>query len=184
MADHRLELVAVVDAGPKTVTVWHVDIGGGQLGLGRLCGAWVTGDDDDGARTVELVSRERMVLATQSGVSALDRVAARPFGFLDLAATVANIRAERDQLQHLYEQQSLKTLVAPRWPALPAMIDMEEPPLAPEASPEVAAALGVARWLEQLAKVWVEIESQRLRRPYLAEAGGLSVRPCPVTLHE
>jgi len=180
MGDYSLDVVAVVDAGPKTVTVWHIDISNVQTGLGRLCGAWVVDSDD--TRTVELVTRTRLVLATKSGQAALKRASAKPVGRLDVAATLKSIRAERDRLQHIYEQQPGKTLVPPRWPDIPGALDMEAPPLAPDVRAEVAVALGVARWLERMARSWEEIESQRLRRSYMVDDGDSAMRPCPVTV--
>lgn len=92
---------------------------------------------------------------------------------LDLTKTVNVVAAERDRLQAIYEAlptSRKKTLVAPRWPDIPSPIDLADPPKAQAAEPTVAAALGVARFLDRLATAWADVERQRAVRDYLTEA--------------
>lgn len=181
MLEPRFDLVAVVDANVDTVAVWHVDIGSGQSGLGRMCGAWVVANDD--VRTVELVTRNRMVLATQSGKQALSRAEAQPLGYADFEAAVDQMLSERDRLQSIYERKQSKSLVPPRWPEIPAHLDLKSPPIVAAAEDDSRVALGIARWVERVALAWAEIERQRIARSYMIEAGDdKDVRPCPVVL--
>jgi hypothetical protein len=88
---------------------------------------------------------------------------------------VKAIAAERDRLNTIYEKlppSRKKTLTAPRWPHVPPAPDLADPPCADSVDRTVAAALGIARLLEQLAIAWSGIESQRLARTYLTEPAG------------
>jgi hypothetical protein len=70
-----MQSVAVVDANATTVTVWHVSIGAEAPGTSRTCGAWVLNDDP---HKVELLTQDRLVVATPAGAEALRSVATKP----------------------------------------------------------------------------------------------------------
>jgi hypothetical protein len=164
-----MQIAAVVDATPDIVVVWHVDIGTDNTGLSRMCGAWVL---DNEPHKLELLTRDRLIVATTAGAEALPSSAKNPTAILDLAGIRANIAEERERLQRLYDElppARKKTLVAPRWPQLPACIELDTlPPTEHTESDHIALALGIGRYLEQLATVWSAIEGQRTTRSYLA----------------
>jgi hypothetical protein len=164
-----IQTVAVVDAGPHTVTVWPVNVGTGAPGISRMSGAWVLHDEP---HKVELLTRGKPVAATPAGAEALQSASATPAGMLDLTDTVNAVTAERDRLQAIYNAlpaSRKKTLVAPRWPHMPPAVDLADPLRAQTTDDNVAAALGVARFLEQLATAWADLERQRTVRDYLTE---------------
>lgn len=166
--------VAVVTADTTSVAVWHVAIDNDAVGISRMCGAWVYDKSDDELAKVELLTRGRQVVATPSGEQALQSVGARPLGFVDLAATINAVAAERDRLHSIYDQLPAarkKTLTPPRWPHIPDVVDLAYPPRAHNAGdPRAAEALGIARLLEDLAAAWSSLEGQRVARTYLTDA--------------
>jgi hypothetical protein len=178
-----MDSTAVVDAQATKVAVWHVSLGAEAVGLSRMCGAWVLDDERD---KVELLTRGRFVVATPAGIDALRSANATPSGVVDLAATVNAVAAERDRLNAIYEELPAarkKTLTPPRWPQVPAPADLADPPCADNVDQTVAAALGIARFLEELAAAWSGIESQRVARPYLTDgtsAQSTSIRDIPI----
>jgi hypothetical protein len=182
---YQNDVVAVVHAEPDTVAVWHVDVGVDKPGFSRMSGAWSKPRGE--TRTIELVTRQRIVLPTPSGQKALSKAKAAPAGYLDVEAVFSSVIAERDRLQGIYESRKTKskTLVAPTWPEMPDLLDLDAPPrieVADQDNDCVPIALGIARWLERLAVAWAAIEGQRVVRAYMVGAEGRSVRPCPITL--
>lgn len=166
-----MQILAVVDADSPadTVIVWHVDVGAQAPGMSRMCGAWVLTNQPE---KVELLIRDRLVVATAAGLAAI------PFGgrdsapVVDLVRTVNNVVSERDRLQAIYDAlpaSRKKTLVAPRWPAIPVVVSLSDPPHAENADPVVAVALGLARFLDQLADAWAACERERIARDYLTD---------------
>lgn len=163
------QMVAVVDAGANTVTVWHVNVGTEAPGISRMSGAWVLNDE---LPKVELLTRGRLVAATPAGAEALRSADAAPAGALDITQTVNAVVKERDRLQAIYDAlptSRKKTLVAPRWPDIPSAVSLADPPRAQATDDTVAIALGVARFLERLATAWEDVEHQRTVRAYLTD---------------
>lgn len=182
-----MQILAVVDAdcAAKTVTVWHVDVGSHAPGISRMCGAWVLTSQPE---RVELLTRDRLVVATAAGLAAIGSGARGPTSPVDLVRTVNNVVSERDRLQSIYDalpRSRKKTLVAPRWPDIPAAVSLSDPPRAKNTDPVVAVALGLARFLDQLAESWVGCERERIARDYLTDpiSGQTSqIRDLPVEI--
>jgi hypothetical protein len=170
--------VAVVDAHGTNAVVWHVDMSPNDSGLSRLSGAWVLPKCDLG--TLKLLVQLRYLVATAKGLKVCPDVHA---GLVDLGVTTGGIEAEVNRLQNLYDEQVAakvkSTLVPPRWPKFPECIDLARPPRDIHAPANVAAALGIARWLESIALAWVFVEQQRLSRKFL-HGGCLEQRPFPI----
>ncbi|OBK92761.1 hypothetical protein A5645_22395 [Mycobacterium asiaticum] len=167
-----IQSIAVVNAATEKVALWHVAVDNETAGMSRMCGAWVL---DDEPHKVELLTRDRYIVATPAGAEALRSAKIKPAGMLDLTKIVDAVTAERDRLQSIYDAlptSRKKTLVAPRWPYIPFAIDLASPPMAQVADATVAITLGVARFLEQLATAWADVERQRTARDYLTEGTG------------
>lgn len=164
--------IAVVDAAPDSVAVWHVAIDNDAVGISRMCGAWVYNHDD--LSKIDVLTRGRYVVATPSGADVLTSLSARPAGLVDLGATINGVAAERDRLHAIYDDLPAarkKTLTPPRWPRVPDAVDLADPPQAHDAGDQRAAtALGIARLLEELAGAWASLEGQRVGRTYLTNA--------------
>lgn len=172
-----MQTVAVVDAAATTVAVWHVSVGNDAPGMSRMCGAWVLNDEP---QKVELLTRDRHVVATPAGAEALRSIKITP-ARMDPTEIVNAVIAERDRLQAIYDAlptSRKKTLVAPSWPHIPSTIDLDDPPKAQATEATVAVALGVARFVEQLATAWADLERQRTVRDYLTD--GTAGRPSGV----
>jgi hypothetical protein len=134
-----------------------------------MCGAWVIANDSD---KVELLVRDRLVVPTAAGAKALAAMKISAVT-VDLDGTLNNVAEERDHLQGIYEAlppSRRKTLVAPRWPYLPASTNVDHPLPTEATDPLVVVALGAARYLEQLIVAWIAIEGQRTARGYLNES--------------
>lgn len=182
-----MQILAVVDAdsAANTVIVWHVDVDAQAPGMNRMCGAWVLTNQP---QKVELLTRDRLVVATAAGLAAMPSGRRRPARAVDLVRTVNNVVSERDRLQAIYDAlpaSRKKTLVAPRWPAIPVAVSLSDPPHVKNTDPEVAVALGLARFLDQLADAWAACERERIARHYLSgdSSGGVSqIRDLPVEL--
>lgn len=161
--------VAVVDANVNRVIVWQVDVSANPSGLSRMSGAWVLAVDDH--NTLKTLTQARYLAATDAGLAACERAGADCYtANIDLALTLAEVAAEVDRLQEIFENaaaESKSALVPPTWPKLPLRIDRDNPPLDRNAPKEVAVALGMARWLESVALSWESLEQQRLIRKYL-----------------
>lgn len=171
-------VVAVVDADESDVAIWHVDTGP-DIGLNRMCGAWVLPNAD--SEKIVLLTRNRILISTDRGDKVVRDAGAVTTATLDVVATVAAVAAERDMLQAEFEKKKSKTMIAPDWPELPEPFTFENPPTAARADSEIiAVAFGVAEWVHELAKTWAKIEKQRLARTFLVEFGGRSPRPCPI----
>lgn len=163
-----MQIVAVVDADADSVIVWHVDISTVTPVLSRMCGAWVLTDEPN---KLELLTRNRLVVATIAGAKAMTRMDSYT-ALIDLDETLNNIARERDRLQRLYEGLSptrKKNLVAPRWPNLPTSTNTDPPVSSETTNPLVGVALNTSRYLEQLVVAWTAIEGQRTARAYLNE---------------
>jgi hypothetical protein len=166
-----MQIIAVVDAdaAANTVTVWHVDVGSQAPGMSRMCGAWVFNNESD---KVELLTRDRLIVATAAGGAAVRSGDRGPIGTIDLVGTVNNVVSERDRLQAIYAALPAprkKTLVAPRWPDIPTLVGLSGLPKAENADPVVAVALGIARCMDQIANAWADCERERITRDYLTD---------------
>lgn len=175
-------VVAVVDSVDAGPVVWWVDLGVSNPVMSRLGGAWVLDTPELRDKLVDLVGG-RVVLATAAGGVAVAAAGAEPAATLDIGATHTAVEAERDLLQQAFEQATLarkgKGLIAPAWPTLPEPLDPETAAAVTE-QPQVARALGIARWLADLCRSWDRIEELRLARSYLRPLGGDSSRALPV----
>ncbi|WP_024793366.1 hypothetical protein [Tomitella biformata] len=166
------DVVAVAHARDGRLAIWHVDVGPDN-GLARMAGAWVVSDELDQAATL---LRGRRVLATAEARAAIEELDVPIAGFLDPDTTLAGIGEETDRLQEEFEaaMAGRKTkLVNPSWPTPPDALEVAD-------GAEVAVALGMARWLEGLAKTWEKVEAQRVTRKFLAPELGRDRRSLPV----
>lgn len=174
--------VAVVDAADDRVVVWQVDISA-DAGLTRMCGAWVI--DASETSTLRNLTESRYLVATPAGAKACAGAGAEGHtGVIDLRLVVEAVEAEIHCLQTAFDTALAKSrskLIAPTWPRLPNPIDLGNPPRDRNAPDDVAAALGIARWLETVALVWESLEQQRLARKYL-RGKETSQRPLPIRL--
>jgi hypothetical protein len=180
-----LPAIAVIDASDAGIAVWHVDVGAIEaLAGGRLTGAWLLSSHQ--AAELQSVLHGKYWLGTPAGVRAADAVGLTPQrGIVALGATVASVREERTSLLAAFEAEQaqrgrVKQLVDL---VLPEVAEPPEKWQPSEGAPEaVAVAHAIARWLEQLARVWEAIESQRLARPFLRDFGGAQQRAMPVKI--
>jgi hypothetical protein len=174
--------VAVVDANQHNAAVWQVDVGV-DAGLTRMCGAWLLQPDD--FEKLKTLTEMRYLVPTPSGAevcSSVHLVGHR--GVIDLGQTLAEVDSEMVRLQEQFEAVAAKSkskLIAPTWPRLPTQIDLANPPRDIRAPTEVAAALGIARWLESVALAWESLEQQRLIRRYL-RGKEANQRPFPIVI--
>jgi hypothetical protein len=105
---------------------------------------------------------------------------------IDLGQVVDAIAVEIRRLQTAFDaasEASKSKLIAPTWPRLPAVLDLDNPPRDSNAPDDVAVALGIARWLEAVALAWESLEGQRLARKYLRDKA-TNRRPLPISLQE
>ena len=174
--------VAVVDAADDRVVVWQVDIGA-DAGLTRMCGAWVIDPGKIGA--LKNLTQSRYLVATPMGAKACAGAGADGHtGVIDLRLIIEAVDAEIRCLQTAFDTALVKSkskLIAPTWPRLPNPINLADPPRDRNAPDEVAAALGIARWLETVALAWESLEQQRLARRYLKGKEAIQ-RPLPIRL--
>ncbi len=181
----RSAVLAVVDHNEAGSVVWWVNLGASSGLTGRLCGAWVLGPTQS-RQLSDLVS-DRILLATEAGVEALEGRGMSHLARIDADATLAAVLNVRDALQAAFEEKSStfrgRSLVAPTWPELPDLLDPENPP--PVDAPDtVRRALSLARWFERLCRGWDGIEQQRLARNYLRPLGGEDRRELPLVLSD
>lgn len=206
------DTVAVVDVsgasaagGAAAVAVWHVDVGP-DIGLARLCGAWLLDAGTDGSQ-IRTLLRGRRVLATGSGAQALESKGVLRAdgieigsgleveggvtieGWVAADATAATIRDEIGALQAAFEEEqraNSPNLVPPTWPRVPGAARPDDFSAADGTDDPAGtgAALTAARWLADLAEVWQKVEGQRLTRKFLRELGGPHHRSLPVALRE
>ncbi|MGL6234635.1 MAG: hypothetical protein ACRC20_04765 [Segniliparus sp.] len=181
-----LSVVAVIDATEVAGVVWHVHTGP-DIGLARLCGAWVLPREE--SRTLQQLIRGRYVLTTRAGELLRAEVSAFIAGHLDTDGIERRILTEVTFLQEKFEEELARRvgakenadLVPPDWPVLPATRPWEPRPLNPSTDKTAHTALGAASWLADLAQTWQKVESQRLlRKKYLGEHGGSDPRPLPL----
>ncbi|MFJ4657929.1 hypothetical protein ACIP5Y_42240 [Nocardia sp. NPDC088792] len=170
-----LHPVAVLDRRGGRVVVWHVNVGA-ALGLSRLSGAWVLGEE-----AVELGSLTvgRWVIQCSPDVGAPEGVA----GVVDLEATVDAVQGEIDAADDAFsahQETVASKLIRPEWPVIthPAEAGL----LRNEVDEVVRPALGLARGLGEMADAWAAFESLRVVRPFLVELGGVGVRALPLTV--
>src|SRR3954447_7077667 len=175
-------VLAVVDTADGVPVIWWVDLGPRISGMSRLCGAWVL-EEADPVEKLRALTATRAVAATRDGRALLNKHQAAVDQVLDPAATLAASVAVRDELQAAYEhavatRKNGRSLTAPRWPSLPAPLDVET---AEElgGDPRTSRALGIARWIDRLCTAWDAIEEQRLARAYMRSLGGPAARPLP-----
>lgn len=173
------DVVAVAHAVDGAIAIWHVDVGPDN-GLARMAGAWVLapGGEDSEAGRAEILLRGRRVLATAEGRAAIEGLGVVIEGFVDPAATLAGIGEEIAALQEAFDvaMATRKTkLVNPSWPTPPEALEVV-------GGDEVAVVLGMARWLESLAKTWEKVEAQRVTRKFLQGDGGKERRALAVRL--
>jgi hypothetical protein len=141
-----------------------------------MTGAW-TFNNDTADRVPKLVGGRR-VLVTDVGLKVLQEYGANVTDRIDPAATVDNLEIACRELQASYEAQPKRdSLVEPRWPILPRRFDA----LAAETATSEdfpLVTLRMARWLEQVATSWDQIERVRIVRRYMP--GGPTRRTTPI----
>ncbi len=182
------DVVAVVYLSDGQLAIWHVDVGP-DSSLARMAGAWVL-PAGDAEKAVPLLQGRR-ILATPQGRAPVEALFAdldRAIdGFVDVDATLKGIDDVITDLQAAFEAEVAgrkAKLVNPAWPTPPAALDvaaLERSVLADGGDP-VTIALGVARWLEGLAKTWEKVEAQRVTRSFLVSHGGKERRSLPVQI--
>lgn len=190
----RTEVLAVVDAVPAVErqgdsepgepVVWWVNLAA-SASIDRLCGAWVLSGPARG-RLPALVA-DRLIIATGAGREVL-----AGFPELDLPrwadpdATLAAVTLAIDELQASYEKQAAIAkgkLTSPSWPTPPPPLDLEATPaVSGSTDARVGRAMSAARWWARLCSAWSDVETERLKRPYLRSHGGPGARPLPVRL--
>lgn len=179
-------------AAAPVIAVWHVQLAP-QLTGDRLSGAWLVDAGTAGTDGTDQAEDTLRNLFTGTGVlmvagavepdvvkRARDGAGA---GRVDLAATVAALRAHVTELKERVAEEKAKPgrekLTNPRFPAIADVEPIDFPHVGEDAA---GPALAWARGLEELTAVWSEIESQRRRRDYLRDPWGPDARPVPLVL--
>lgn len=188
----RSAVVAVVDADHADVWVWWVNVGERtQNDMSRLCGAWeLSAQDASFAGTLEALVFERMVLATRDGQKALKKAGVAPGRELDVAATVAAVRAARAECQRIFDEEQAtrkkSTLMKePTWPSFPDPLNLENPPpwdVNHASMDHLDPCLSIGHWLAALCAQWEDLEEERLARPLLRALGPQRHLPVVVTV--
>lgn len=186
-----------VCSSTSPVVIWHVELSPSFAGE-RLSGAWlvgplddgaleaatnlltgcfvalVTADDSDGGAAAAVESAEGADLLSQ----AIEQAGAT---VVDLSASVAGIREHIGQLRTAAKEEKAKpgkgNLTEPRFPKVNDVEVIDFPHVGEEVAGPV---LGLARGMEELVAQWMAVESQRLRRKYLAEPWGAEPRQIPL----
>lgn len=147
----------------------------------RLGGAWVLARSD--VDTLRTVIARRIGLATTAGRVVMDEAGVSFDVSLDFAATLAAVGAAHRTLQEAFDVAQTRRptgprLTVPTWPAVPAALDLANPPVA-DAPPRAARALGVARYLDQLVENWDKLEDIRTNRSFMKATAGDAVSSDP-----
>ncbi|KMO71629.1 hypothetical protein [Mycolicibacterium chlorophenolicum] len=125
--DHQS--VVVVDSCDRHTVVWQVDISA-DTGMTRMCGAWVI--DTTELQKLKNLTLGRYLIATASGAETCTSAEAeRHRGVIDVSQTVESVGSETNRLQEAFDAALAKSkskLIAPTWPRMPRMIDLEAPP--------------------------------------------------------
>ena len=191
------ETVAIVHGDNKRTAIWHVDVGPSAMQMSRLAGAWVADNADiggwvtpnrDGVFPHLLVGRQ--VVPYAGTVPEALQLYRTLFGTqLDLEQTRVNVIRWRDDWNE-HHSVSLTKAGKPRmpiaWPEVPKPInwqEMSESGRGRGDEPLIAEAIGLARWVGQLADAWNGIENERLARPHLCGSFP-TVRPMPIVRAE
>lgn len=169
----------VVDAQNGKIVIWHVDTGPDH-GMSRMAGAWVVGKDD--GDKIDLLVAERRALMTEAGQEALAELCIELPGLIDPDSTLDNLQSVLSELQAVYDAHPKRAgLVAPEWPPLPEKTGVHDLSCGQSQKP-TQMALGLARWLEQVATAWDRIESVRIARKYMP--GGPARRCTPIAIRK
>ncbi|MRH93006.1 hypothetical protein GFY24_37260 [Nocardia sp. SYP-A9097] len=170
-----LSLVVVLDKVEDRLVVWHVNVGR-AIGLSRLSGAWVVGEDS----AQEIAALTAGYDSVWCGRVAEGIAAA---GVVDLDATFAAAQAEVDAADSLlteYQAAQSNKAIRPEWPEL---VHPAEAGRAPGVVDEIVHdALVLARGIADLADRWSDFESLRVARHFLTNHGGPTVRPLPLVV--
>ncbi|MFW9252683.1 hypothetical protein ACOI9A_01580 [Corynebacterium amycolatum] len=189
-----------VCSSTSPVVIWHVELSPSFAGE-RLSGAWlvdplddgaleaatnlltgcfvalVTADDSDGGAAAAVESAEGAEGADLLS-KAIEQAGAT---VVDLPASVAGIRDHIGQLRAAAKEEKAKpgkgNLTEPRFPKVNDVEVIDFPHVGEEVAGPV---LGLARGVEELVAQWMAVESQRLRRKYLAEPWGAEPRQIPL----
>ncbi|WP_297451854.1 hypothetical protein [uncultured Corynebacterium sp.] len=176
-----------VCSSTSPVVIWHVELSPSFAGE-RLSGAWLVGPLDDGALEtatnlltgcfVALVTGEEGGEGAELLSQAIEQAGAT---VVDLSASVAGIREHIGQLRAAAKEEKAKpgkgNLTEPRFPKVNDVEVIDFPHVGEEVAGPV---LGLARGVEELVAQWMAVESQRLRRKYLAEPWGAEPRQIPL----
>lgn len=170
---------AVVDHTGAQIVIWWVCLDPRRTQ--RLSGAWILDDRHDD--TVRTLTADRHVLTTAAGAAALRRTGQLDWAVLQPDRMMRSVITEWHAILAAHHQANIDRkpgalLVAPRLPALPAPINVENPPKA-ATLPDAPRALLIARQLDAWCEVWADIEERRLSRRYLRQLFGEIMRSVP-----
>lgn len=174
----RVAVIAVVDARGDTVWVWWVNTSmDPDISGARKTGAWeLSRTAENFVEILDALLFDRMVVATEAGRAVVDAAGVTGFRWVDLDATRQEVEQIRDEYQQVFdvEQQSRTKSQQMRelqWPALPAPLDLENPPPAAGQNPEadVGRCLAIAAWVDQLVRAFEDIESAADNRSVLRD---------------
>ncbi|MTE14140.1 hypothetical protein [Nocardia aurantiaca] len=170
--------IAVVDHVNEQFIIWHVNIGP-DLGLSRLCGAWILGADQTEV-AAKLISDRYLAWADLSRTLP---DSTRPVGILHIGHTVNAARSELQSADRLFTEHQATVphrLVRPVWPALK---DPRRPQRLPRTTAEhIVPTLSLAYGIRDLADAWARFEAERIQRKYLVHRGGPTARPLPLEI--
>lgn len=157
--------VATINTRGGHTAIWYTDCTV-DLGLARLCGAWVDLDE----QKTRLILAQRVLLPFP-GTPIPD--VNTPVEILDPNSTRAAIVDEITRLEHAHRDTRTAagaTRAPITWPAVPGELDFTHlPPALPgvNSDPLIADTIAVAHWLEELADAWASIETRRTSREHL-----------------
>lgn len=190
-----------VCSSTSPVAIWHVELSPSFAGE-RLSGAWLVDPLDDGAlETATNLLTGCFVATVTAGDGGGDAAAESAESaesaegadllsqaieqagatVVDLPASVAGIRDHIGQLRAAAKEEKTKpgkgNLTEPRFPKVNDVEVIDFPHVGEKVAGPV---LGLARGVEELVAQWMAVESQRLRRKYLAEPWGAEPRQIPL----
>lgn len=171
-------------AGERLSGAWLVDPlddGALETATNLLTGcfvATVTAGDGGGDAAAESAESAESAEGADLLSQAIEQAGAT---VVDLPASVAGIRDHIGQLRAAAKEEKAKpgkgNLTEPRFPKVNDVEVIDFPHVGEKVAGPV---LGLARGVEELVAQWMAVESQRLRRKYLAEPWGAEPRQIPL----
>lgn len=181
-----------VCSATSPVVIWRVELSPSFSGE-RLSGAWLVDPLDDdalekttnlltGAFVAAVADADEVAQPTEEGRDLLQRaISGVGAPTVDLAASVKAIRSHIAELRQAAKDEKAKpgkgNLTEPRFPKVSDVEVIDFPHVGEKVAGPV---LGLARGVETLVAQWGAVESQRLRRKYLAEPWGSEPRQLPL----